>query len=50
MIADVKDRNALKKSLRWCTHPFDMTLHEPSVLMKIYTGEVIPVKSNVQRS
>ena len=50
MIADMKDRNALKKSLHLCTHPFDMTLHEPSVLMKIYTGEVIPVKSNVQRS
>ena len=37
MIADKKDRNALKRTLQLSTNPFDMTLHDPSVLMNIYT-------------
>ena len=50
MIADMKDRNALKRTLQLCTHPFDMTSYDPSVLMNIYTGEISPDKNNVHKS
>ena len=50
MIADMKDRNALKRTLMLCAHPFDMTSHDPSVLMNIYTGEISPDKSNIHKS
>ena len=50
MIADMKDRNALKRTLHLCAHPFDMTSHNPSVLMNIYTDEISPDKSNVHKS
>ena len=50
MIVDMKDRTVLKRTLQLCTHPFDMTSYDPSVLMNIYTGEISPDKSNVQKS
>ena len=50
MIADMKDRNALKKTLQFCTHPFGMTSHDPSVLMNIDTAEISPDKSNIHKS
>ena len=49
-IAAIKDRNALKRTLQLCAHPFDITSHDPSVLMNIYTGEISPDKSNVHKS
>ena len=50
MIADMKDRNTLKRTLQLCAHPFDMTSHDPSVLINKYTGEISPDKSNVHKS
>ena len=50
MIADMKDRNALKRTLQLCAHPFDMTSQDPFVLMNIYAGEISPNKSNVHKS
>ena len=50
MIANMKDRNPLKRKLQLCAHPFDMTSHDQSVFMNIYTGEIIPHKSNVNKS
>ena len=49
-IADMKDRNALKRTLQSCTHPFDMTSHDPSVLMNIYSGKISLDESNVHKS
>ena len=49
MIADMKDRNVLNRSLQLRVHPFDMTSHGPSVLMNVYTGEFISDKSNVHK-
>ena len=39
MIAGMKDRNALKRTLPLSAHPFDMTSHDPSVLMNIYVEQ-----------
>ena len=49
MIADMKNRNALKKTLQLCTYPFDMTSHEPSAWMNIYTGEISPDTSHFHK-
>ena len=49
-IADIKDRNALKRTKNITVHPFEMTSHDPSVLMNIYADEISPDKSNVHKS
>lgn len=49
MIAGMKDRNVLNRSLQLRVHQFDMTSHGPSVLMNVYTGEFISDKSNVHK-
>ena len=36
--------------LQLCTHPFNMTSLDPSVLMNIYTDEISPNKNNVYKS
>ena len=50
VIADMKDRNALQITLQLCAHPFEMTSHDPSVFMNIYTSEISPDKRNVLKS
>ena len=53
MTADMKDRNALKRTLQLSVHPFDTTWHEPSVSrIYMYTREISPnnVQSNVHKS
>ena len=50
VIADMKDRNSLKRTLQFCSHPFDMASYDPSALMNIYTGEISPNKSNIHKS
>ena len=50
IIADTKDRNALKRTLQLCAHLFDMTSQNPTVLINIYTGEISPDKRNVDKS
>ena len=52
MTADMKDRNALKRTLQLSIHPFDATWHEPSVSrIYMYTREISPdnVQSNVHK-
>ena len=50
MIANMKDRNALKITLQLCAHSFNMTSHDPSFFMKMYTSEISPDKRNVHKS